>query len=235
VTIAKQFAELDRMTGGRVALGVGVGSDDPVEFGALGVPLSERGARANESIDVIRALWSGEPVTREGRWWPLDGATVLPPPVRVGGPPIYVAGRKPPAMRRAAALGDGWFPFLCSPSAYERSVADITGRAAEAGRALDGFEWLYLISLRVDDDAASARKQAASTLAAEMGGDPGQYDDLLSRVAAAGTPAEVAETLGRYVAAGVNHFVVRVCADGEADFLDQCRRVMSEVVPLLPA
>ena len=233
VTVAKQFAELDRATGGRVALGVGVGNGDPVEFGALGVPPSERGPRADEAIEVIRALWSGEPVTRDGRWWPLDAATVLPPPARSGGPPIYVAGRKPPAVRRAASAGDGWFPFLFSPSAYARSVADITTLASDAGRSLDGFEWLCLIYVRVEDDAVAARERAKAFLAGEMGGDLEQYDNLVSRICAVGTPAEVADTLRQYVTAGVGHVVVRCCADEESDFVEQCHRIVGDVLPLL--
>jgi alkanesulfonate monooxygenase SsuD/methylene tetrahydromethanopterin reductase-like flavin-dependent oxidoreductase (luciferase family) len=233
VTVAKQFAELDRATGGRVALGVGVGNGDPVEFGAMGILPSERGPRADESIEVIRALWSGSPVTRDGRWWPLHAATVLPPPVRPGGPPIYIAGRKLPAMRRAAWAGDGWFPFLFSPSAYARSVADITALAGDAGRSLAGFEWLCLIYVRVEDDTTTAAQRAAAFLAGEMGGDPAQYDSLVSRICAVGTPAEVAQMLGRYTEAGVGHVVVRCCAEGEADFVEQCHRIMEQVVPLL--
>jgi alkanesulfonate monooxygenase SsuD/methylene tetrahydromethanopterin reductase-like flavin-dependent oxidoreductase (luciferase family) len=233
VTVAKQFAELDRATGGRIALGVGVGNGDAVEFGALGVLPSERGPRADESIEVIRALWSGTPVTREGNWWPLEAATVLPPPVRAGGPPIYVAGRKPPAVRRAAAAGDGWFPFLFSPSAYARSVAEIGALASNAGRSLEGFEWLCLIYVRVEDDTVVAQGRAKAFLASEMGGDPEQYDSLASRICAVGAPAEVADMLRQYVSAGVGHVVVRCCAGEEPDFVEQCHRIVEEVVPLL--
>jgi alkanesulfonate monooxygenase SsuD/methylene tetrahydromethanopterin reductase-like flavin-dependent oxidoreductase (luciferase family) len=151
VLVGKQLADLDAWSGARLTVGIGVGGEFPQEFGALGVPVAERGARTDEAMQVLRALWSGEPVTHHGRFFDLDAVQLhaVEPPRggrgRAGGPPLVVSGRKPPAMRRAASLGDGWMPYLVSVDAYARSVETIRAHAATIGRGLDAFEWcLYL-------------------------------------------------------------------------------------------
>jgi len=229
VVIAKQFAELDRAAGGRLAMGVGAGGN-LTEAAACGMVAADRGPRMDEAIDIIRALWRGERVDRVTPWWTLRGASIAPPPAQRGGPPIHVAGGKRVSMRRAARLGDGWLPTLFSPSAYARSVAEITGHAAGIGRELAGFEWLCLLYVRVDDDAAQARSRAASSVAAEMGIGSTGLDGLLARTAAVGTPHDVAAALRRYVDAGVTHLIIRCCG---VDQLGQFERVMHEVLPLM--
>ena len=83
---------------------------------------------------MLKRLWSGEAVGNDGPTWPFDPISIDPPPVQPGGPPVIVAGRKAPAMRRAAALGDGWMPFLYSPAQYAASV-EIRARACSLDRA----------------------------------------------------------------------------------------------------
>ena len=134
VIVAKQFAELDRATGGRMMLGVGVGGEYPDEFQALQTPVTERGARTDEAIGVLKRLWSGGAVGNDGPTWPFDPISIDPPPVQPGGPPVIVAGRKAPAMRRAAASGDGWMPFLYSPAQYAASVETVRGHAVSIGQ-----------------------------------------------------------------------------------------------------
>jgi alkanesulfonate monooxygenase SsuD/methylene tetrahydromethanopterin reductase-like flavin-dependent oxidoreductase (luciferase family) len=230
VVVAKQFAELDRASGGRVAMGVGSGSD-AAEIAACGSSPAGRGARMDESIEVIRALWRGEQVTRGGPTWDLAQTSIAPLPVQPGGPSILVAGRKPAAMRRSATLGDGWLPSMFSPGAYARSVAQVAGFAAAAGRSMLGFEWMCLVYVRVDDDSDTAVDGAVSTVASEMGLPKADTAAMLSRTAAVGTADEVAAALQRYVDAGVTHLLLRCCASD--DLLAQVSRVMDEVAPLL--
>ena len=145
--VAKQVADLDRATGGRVILGVGVGGEYPQEFRACGVPVGERGRRADEAIVLLRRLWRGEEISHDGPFFPMTDVRIHPPPAQPGGPPIVVAGRKDPAMRRAAVLGDGWMPYLYSPRRYAASVSRIRQIADEAGRDLRSFEW-YAVRFR---------------------------------------------------------------------------------------
>ena len=145
-----------------------------------------------------------------------------------GGPPILVSGRKGPAMRRAARLGDGWMPYLVSPDAYARSVAMITAEAEAAGRSLDGFEWAIFLYCSVRADGQRARDDVAAFLGAAYGGKP---REMLDRIAPSGTPDEVAAAFQAYVDAGVRHIVVSPAAP--ADTLEVVRLAAEEVLPQL--
>jgi alkanesulfonate monooxygenase SsuD/methylene tetrahydromethanopterin reductase-like flavin-dependent oxidoreductase (luciferase family) len=230
VVVAKQLADLDARSGGRVSVAVGVGGEFPAEFDAVGVPLAERAPRTDEAIDVLRSLWSGGPTTHHGRFWSFDDVTLraVGGAGPVGGPPVLVSGRKPPAMRRAARRGDGWMPYLVSPDAYERSVATVRAEAEASGRDLTGFEWcLYLYcSIRADGD--EARDDVASFLGRAYGDKPGA---MLDRIAPAGTPEEVAAMVQAYVDAGARHIVVSPATHG--DTLEVVRLAAEAVLPRL--
>ena len=113
---AKAVASLDALSGGRVILGVAAGYLRP-EFGALGVDFDERNDLLDEAIAVMRRAWSEGAVEVEGRHFRSRAVTMLPRPVRPGGPPIWVGGNSTAAIRRAVALGDGWVPFPNPPAA----------------------------------------------------------------------------------------------------------------------
>jgi alkanesulfonate monooxygenase SsuD/methylene tetrahydromethanopterin reductase-like flavin-dependent oxidoreductase (luciferase family) len=246
VVVAKQLADLDAWSGGRVSVGVGVGGEHPQEFEAVGVPLAERGVRTDEAMAVLRALWSGGPVTHHGRFFHLDDIQLHPvtPPASTspptapgaagtasrqpGGPPLLVSGRKAPAMRRAARLGDGWMPYLMSPGAYARSVQAIREEARAAGRDLDGFEWMLYLYCSVRRDGDRARDDVATFLGGAYGDKPAA---MLERIAPAGTPEQVAARLQEYVDAGVRHFVVSPAAP--EDTLEVVTLAAEEVLPRL--
>ena len=236
VIVAKQVADLDAWSGGRVSIGVGVGGEFPDEFDALGVPVRERGARTDEGMQVLRALWAGAPVTHHGRFFDLDDVTlrpVAPPgspasPGRTGGPPLLVSGRKAPAMRRAARLGDGWMPYLMSPDAYARSVRTISSDAEANGRDLTGFEWMLFTYCSIRRDGDRARDDVAQFLGRAYGDKPAA---MLERIAPAGTADEVVDRFQAYVDAGVRHFVVSPAAP--ADTLEVVRLAAEEVLPRL--
>ncbi len=227
--VAKQIADLDRATGGRVTLGVGVGGEYPGEFRAAQVPLAERGARADEAIPLLRTLWSGANVSHQGRFFPMDDVRIHPPPVQPGGVPIVVAGRQPVAMRRAVLLGDGWMPYLYSPRRYAESVTTIRAIAAREGRDLQGFEWFAFVFVAIDDDGDRARASAVEFLGGTYA--TGDFPAMIRRVAAAGTPDEVAATLQAFVDAGARHFVFTPAVRGAARA--QLDRLFAEVVPRL--
>lgn len=129
---AKQAAAVDVLSGGRMRLGVGVGWN-AVEYAALGTRFDDRGARIDEQIAVLRALWSQPTVTVHGRWHDIDDAGINPRPVR-GDIPLWVGGNSAAALRRAGALGDGWFP-QGSPDATSAAMLDrIRDAARAAGR-----------------------------------------------------------------------------------------------------
>ncbi len=230
--VAKQVADLDRATGGRVILGVGVGGEYPQEFRACGVPVEERGRRADEAIPLLRRLWSAEQISHDGRFYPMRDVKVHPAPAQEGGPPIVVAGRKDPAMRRAALLGDGWMPYLYSPRRYASSVARIRELAEEGGRDLHLFEWYAFIFVNTQRDGRQARREAA----AMMGGTYDQdFGPLVDSVAAAGTPGEVLEKVEQFVAAGARHLIFLPATTQTAGYDAIVRDLVEEVLPALRA
>ena len=113
--LAKRVASLDRVCGGRLLLGVGVGYLAP-EFAALGVPMAGRGRRADESLDAMAALWRGE-TSFAGGTVAFAGVRAEPRPLRPAGPPLHVGGHSAAALRRAAARGAGWYGWMLTPEA----------------------------------------------------------------------------------------------------------------------
>lgn len=132
VLVAKQAAAVDVLSGGRLRLGIGIGWN-PVEYEALGADFKNRGARSEEQIEVLRALWTKELVTFKGRWHTITDAGVNPLPVQRP-IPIWLGGGAEPVLRRVGRLGDGWFP-LAEPGDKVRSMIErIRSYAKEAGR-----------------------------------------------------------------------------------------------------
>lgn len=130
--VAKRYGTLDVVSGGRVVLGVGVGSLEE-EFDLLGAPFADRGERADESLAAIRAAWGRSEPTFAGAHVAYDGLVVDPPAPRTE-VPIWVGGRTERSLRRALALGDGWAPFAVEPP----EVAALLARHDALGRA--GFD-----------------------------------------------------------------------------------------------
>ena len=111
--MAKQAAEVDVLSGGRLRLGVGIGWND-VEYEALGENFHNRGKRSEEQAEVLRALWTQDVVTFDGRWHRITAAGINPLPVRRPTHPAVVAAAAAPSpvLRRIARIGDGWFPQM---------------------------------------------------------------------------------------------------------------------------
>ena len=202
--VAKQIADLDRVTGGRVTLGIGIGGEYDAEFLACQIPRSERGPRTDEAIPLLRELWTAEEITHDGLYYPMEAVRIHPAPLQPGGPPIVVAGRREPAMRRAAELGDGWMPYLYSARRYAGSVSKILEFADAAQRDLRTFEWYAFVFVNVNDDGDQAKEETADFLGGNYRQD---FSQMLGSIAIAGTPDEVVQGLQEFVAAGARHLV----------------------------
>jgi probable F420-dependent oxidoreductase len=130
--VAKQAAAVDVLSGGRLRLGVGVGWN-AVEFEALGERFANRGARIEEQIEVLRALWAQDLVTIAGQWHRVTDAGLNPLPSRRA-IPIWMGGESEPVVRRAARLADGWMPHF-RPGPEAQAIVDrLHGLIREAGR-----------------------------------------------------------------------------------------------------
>jgi probable F420-dependent oxidoreductase len=133
MVLAKELATLDHLSGGRLVVGVGVGSL-PEENAALGAPYASRGAYCNEFLEVLRLLWTEDRATFSGEFFAFDDLISSPKPLQTPHPPIVVGGNRPPALRRAARLGDGWHPMNVSPDGARRRLETVRADAALAGR-----------------------------------------------------------------------------------------------------
>lgn len=134
VIVAKLFAGLDYVSGGRLVFGVGVGGEFPKEFEACGVPIGERGSRTNEGLEIVRRLWSGSSVTFEGHHYRFRDVVLAPPPIQRPHPPIWLGGRRTPRCDGPPNSGTGGSPTWLRPSvsatAWALSGSRPTGRDA---------------------------------------------------------------------------------------------------------
>jgi probable F420-dependent oxidoreductase len=131
--VAKQAAEIDVLSGGRLRLGIGVGWNE-VEYEALGENFRNRGARSEEQIEVLRLLWTQEVVTFNGRWHTITEAGLNPLPVQRP-IPIWIGGDADATMRRIARLGDGWFPRQAPDDQMRATLERLRDYTRQAGRA----------------------------------------------------------------------------------------------------
>ena len=137
VLVAEEAATLDVLTGGNYVLGVGLGYREG-EFTAFGMSLKERAPRLEESIALMRRLWTEEKVTHKGRFYQVDDASISLKPIRAGGPPIWMAATVDAAIERAARLGDAWLIVPTTPLG-KLSAQMRLYRAALGGRVPDCF------------------------------------------------------------------------------------------------
>ena len=130
--VAKQAAEVDVLTGGRLRLGIGVGWN-PVEYEALGEDFHHRGRRCAEQIKLMRALWTQEVVSFKGRYHEVTYAGINPLPVQRP-IPIWIGGGSDRVVRRIGRISDGWFPQFQPDQAGQERIGQMREHAKQAGR-----------------------------------------------------------------------------------------------------
>ena len=204
--VAKAFSTIDAISGGRVIMGVGAGHVKG-EFELLGLPFEQRGTILDESIDALRAAFAEDYPTLPGPRWPAADMGQRPRPVQEDGPPIWVGGSSPAAMRRAAQRGDGWLPQgPVTPDHIDR----IRSLRDQAGRH-DAFD-------------------IGALLGPCYVGDP---DWDLGGPALTGSPDKIAHVLGKFRAMGVGQVQVRLRSRSLDELVDQIGRFGADVIPQL--
>lgn len=192
--VAREFASLDYLSGGRVILGVGVGGERAQDFEAVGVPVRERGARTDEAMLALRELFSGRPASFDGRFFAFDAISIEPAPAQPGGPPLWVGGRSDAAIRRAARLGDGWIPIWVSPERYAEGIAQVRDADPSVTAAV-------VLPALVGGTTEEARLYLSRRYATEFS------THAIERYCVVGSQAQCAERAAEYVAAGAQHVV----------------------------
>jgi probable F420-dependent oxidoreductase len=225
VQVAKIYASLDHLSGGRrrVILAVGLGTD-PRDCTVSGVPAEDRGARMREGVEVLRKLWSGPDVTHRGRFYSFENVSIEPRPV--GGPlDVWIGGNSDLALKRVARYGDGWLPSFITPAEFSAGMVKLAGYCAETGRKVEADEAGVLILTHVSDSAAGAREVAERLLRRA----PIPQESFAER-SAIGTVEECIDRVQRYVDAGCTKFVLFPLA-GAGDLLPQVDRIGERILP----
>ena len=202
---AHGVATLDRLSGGRMILGIGAGYLEP-EFQALGVTFEDRNDRTDESIRIMRRAWTGESI---------DGNTMQPTPAQPGGPPIWIGGNSRRAVRRAVELGDAWTPFPTGP-------AKVAARTRTA--VLNTPDDLrMMVSYAAEHSAAVGRTKPLDVVFSPLS---------LTMIGheLAWKADEVLEEIGTLRAAGMTGVSIMLPGDSRAEAADEMARFGDEVI-----
>ena len=228
VVLAHVVGTLDRVAEGRVILGVGIAADGPPirrEFAHVGVPFERRVGRFLETLEICRALWTRDHVSFQGKHFTLDDATVEPKPHRPGGPPIWIGGSGPTALREAARW-DAWFPMGPGVEFFAEQFPKIQAAARAAGRPADAVTGAAYITLALDRDRAAAEQRLHAYLESYYSA-PARA--ILARQACYAGPIEgCVEWLQRWIDAGCRHMMFRFAGG------DQLAQVDEAAATLLP-
>jgi probable F420-dependent oxidoreductase len=225
--VAKQAASVDHLADGRLIMGVGVGGEGTQDFAAVEISPRERGARTDESMQAMAALWSGHPASFHGRHFNFADVVIQPPPRQAGGPPMWVGGGSAATFDRIGRLGHGWLAYMISTDKYAAGVAEIADAAEAAGRDPADITPALMLPTVIDNDGGRAR----ATLTAHL---EERYQrpyppHVIERYCAAGTPDEVRDRIAEYADAGLRHCALLPGGPSE-DRLAEVARFATELI-----
>ena len=209
--VAKEFASLDYVSDGRVILGVGVGGEGEKDFEAVGVDPRERGARTSEAMRALRVLFAEQPASFEGRFFSFADVEIAPCSPRPEGPPLWVGGRSEAAIRRAAALGDGWIPIWVSVERFREALAKLPGHVVPA----------VTLPAHVGE-----KRTLYEHLRRRYAGDFSEH--VVDRYCVAGTPEECVGRVREYIDAGARHIVFNLGEAEDAERLAEVARAAAD-------
>lgn len=217
VLLARGLATIDMLSGGRLLPAAGLGVDVPAEREAMGVDGSERMARLEEAMEIIRLLWAGEPVTYPGRFTRITDVRLSPLPTRRK-LEIWLGGQGPKALALTGRIADGWLASFISPDDFGRKADAIRDAAAAAGRSID--EDHYGTTLFAAPSAADVSPGVRALVERRSG--------LATSDCVATSTSELRELLERFRAVGATKFVVFPLVNG--DMQDWLAELFAEAV-----
>jgi probable F420-dependent oxidoreductase len=209
IELAKQVAEVDQLSGGRFVFGIGVGWFEE-EFETLGQEFHNRGARTDEGLELMKALWNDDPVSFEGRYYRVDNAHFSPKPVQKPSPPIWVAGASEAALKRAARVAQAWHPVRATFDQLRGARAVLNRYLEEAGRTPESLEIAVKLPLIFQDG-------------------PPESDQAPTQ----GRAVDIIDAIDRYSEAGASHLVLDFVPETLATALDTMERFAQEIRPKL--
>ncbi|MDH6293303.1 LLM class flavin-dependent oxidoreductase [Rhodococcus opacus] len=234
IPTAHAFATVDSLSGGRAIVGVGPGYDAE-EFRRLAVPRNKRGKLTDEYLDVMKALWAADgPIDFDGDTIKFEGAELQVGPVQRPGPPVWIGGNSPIALKRAIRVGDAWTPAIYG-----------YGWPSTDGAKADG------VDLHRDNIPAMLEQARIERAEAGLGplecipdsgvpwkitdkpAHPGRKPEDIQMFSAIGTPDEILQEFQLFHQAGCSKFVIRLAGTDSEDFLRQAKVFAEEIMPFI--
>ena len=229
VLLANEVASLDHVANGRLILGVGIGGNAPAvaqEFAACGISINRRVGLFEESLALLRRLWTEPEVTFQGRYFQVQSVRLGLRPLQKSGVPLWVAGRVDNALRRILRLGDGWLPISSSPEAFKADWDRLQALGQEMGRDARELHRCLYTTLNVNADVAQSERELRAFIESYYGI---PYEVQATRNGlCAGSAENCIAWLKAFIAAGAQTIVVRF---GSPDQSGQLARFAKEVLP----
>ena len=231
VHLAHAAATIDNISAGRTLLGVGAGRSNNQMFvnehDAVGVPIQERASRMEESINVLRALWTGESVSTEGEFYPLNNVTLEPRPVQESIPIWISSNWVRRGLNRVAELGDAWITNVPSVELFQQCWERIEDRAGKVGKDSEKIGRCLYISVNLNEQA-EALSEGDKFMQAYYSV---PYDIISKQLLCVfGPPEKCIEAIQSYKEAGADYFIVRFASPRQ---MEQMARFSDEVLPLV--
>ena len=229
VVLANEVASLDLVANGRLILGMGIGGNNSTvaqEFAACGVSIARRVGLFEETITLMRRLWTEPEVTFQGRYFQVQSARLGLPPLRKSGVPLWLAGSVDNALRRVLRLGDGWLPISSSPHAFTADWERLQVFGQEMGRDAQDLHRCLYTTLNVNADVVQAERELRTFIESYYGI---SYEEQARRNGlCAGSAEHCIAWLEAFIAAGAQSIMVRF---GSPDQAGQLVRFARDVLP----
>lgn len=223
VQLARQTAQLDRLSNGRLLLVGVLGIPEEADTGAQDVERRLRSKVLDEVVPLLRRLWAGETVTHVGERYQLDGVSITPTPVQQP-LELWLAGQVPAALRRTGRLGDGWMPGLVFPHEAAAMRTQIEEAAAAAGRSMDAEH--YGANLFYANEALPPEIEGRLSARRAKSNDGASADGLVPV-----GPEALTDRVHEWLDAGFSKFLVRPMV-APADATAELERLAETVLPL---
>jgi alkanesulfonate monooxygenase SsuD/methylene tetrahydromethanopterin reductase-like flavin-dependent oxidoreductase (luciferase family) len=221
--LARDTATIDRLSAGRLTLGVGLGSNREL-YRQYGLPVERRVSRYVEGLDALHALWTGRSVEGPSSFWELQDAHVIAP-VQRPHPPLWFGARRGEALRRAAQLGDGWIVSgSAPPSEVRHALVEMRQHLEDFGKSSQGFPVAKRVYVAIANDRKRAKERLTEWFGANYG-KPGMAEE----VGIVGSTEEVREHIEALRASGVTHILLNPVFDE----LEQMEILAAELVPTI--
>ena len=226
VVLAKQLSSMDRLSNGRLIMGMASGWYKR-EFDAVGVPFEKRGKIMDENLEIVTRFWTEEMVKGDFMYHKIPAGVMYPKPVQKPRPPILIGGYVDRVLKRAAVDGDGWLTYFYRPEGFAKSWAKIRDFAKEGGKDPDKLLNAAQLPIRIGTSRAAVESDMMEWLGKEW--DYASWSDSTKESAILGTVDECVEQLKEHLAVGVQKLIfVPYRYD-----LEQIEIIAREIIPRL--